>query len=71
MPMARWAELDTLVSRVGAEAPTAARAVGHVVAALLHGSPRRLTEPHWLDFERDKALRLLDAARGPEATPRT
>jgi hypothetical protein len=63
MPKTYWVEFDALVSRAASEAPTVARAVGHVVAALLHPSHRRPTEPHWLDFERDKALRLLGSVR--------
>ena len=63
MPIARWLEFDALVSRAAPEARTAARAAGHVVATLLDTSHRRISEPHWLDFERDKAQRLLGVAR--------
>ena len=57
MPRARWLEFDGRVSAAVAE--TRARAAGQVLMALMDGSEARGREPHWLDFERDKARRLL------------
>jgi hypothetical protein len=61
--MARWAEFDALVERARDEEGTGARAVGHALMDLMDGAHGRPGGPDWLDFERDKALRLLGASR--------
>jgi hypothetical protein len=59
MPAARWSQFDALVSGFSAE--TGARAAGRALEALLQRSAAaRATD--WLDWERDKARRLLVAA---------
>ncbi len=57
-----WAELEVLVARCAAMAPTRARAYGKVFSGLLHGYPAPEPEPgplDWMDWERRKTLRLL------------
>jgi hypothetical protein len=57
-----WAEIETLVARCAAMAPTQARAYGMVLSSLLHGFQVPEPEPgplDWLDWERRKTLRLL------------
>ena len=63
MPAAAWAVLDGLVARAAQETETGARAVGQVLMALIGADAVTVSEPHWLDFERQKAARLLDGAR--------
>lgn len=60
MPAFRWAQFDALVERVTEGAETGARATGRVLAALMDAESGRTA--HWLDWERDKAQRLLAAA---------
>ena len=63
MPEPAWAELDELVSVAADSAPTGARAVGQVLMALMSRSRQDASVDHWLDFERDKARRLLGTRR--------
>ena len=60
MPALRRAQFDALVDRATDGAETGARATGRVLAALMDIESGR--GPHWLDLERDKARRLLEAA---------
>jgi hypothetical protein len=58
-----WAEFEGLVARFKVMAPTQARAVGMVLAGLLHQAALA-PEPEpgpldWMDWERRKTLRLL------------
>ena len=57
MPAFAWAQLDALVARAAAGAETGARATGEAVMALMAGNTGRTA--HWLDWEREKARRLL------------
>jgi hypothetical protein len=63
MPVERWAELDDLVGAARPEAGTGARAAGAVLMDLLDRAGRETPRADWLDFERDKARRLLRASR--------
>lgn len=63
MPASSWRFLDGLVARAAEETQTGARAVGQVLMTLMRAEAATAREPHWLDFERQKAARLLDAAR--------
>ena len=60
MPAVRWAQFDALVARASDGTETAARVNGRVLAALMDVQSGR--GPHWLDWEREKAQRLLAAA---------
>jgi hypothetical protein len=62
MPVERWVELDDLVGAARPEAGTGARAAGAVLMDLL-AAGREAPRADWLDFERDKARRLLRASR--------
>lgn len=59
MPVASWSEFDTLVALFGREAQTGARAAGRALMTLFEASRYPARQPHWLDWERHKALRLL------------
>jgi hypothetical protein len=63
MPVARWTEFDDLVATVRQQAGTGARAAGHVLMDLMDQTGREAPRAAWLDFERDKARRLLRASR--------
>ena len=55
-----WARFDALVRQASFRAPTQARALGEVIAALLRETGRGTGGPtHWMDWERQKTLRLL------------
>jgi hypothetical protein len=61
-----WSHFDALVRTVAPQAPTQARAHGMAIAALLHGDRPALPRPapapeslDWMDWERQKTLRLL------------
>ena len=55
-----WARFDALVGKVAYRASTQARAHGEAIAALLRGRPGADTgPPNWMDWESQKALRLL------------
>jgi hypothetical protein len=55
-----WARFDALVKEASSRTPTQARAHGEVIAGLIRESPRPNPGPsHWMDWEREKALRLL------------
>ena len=60
-----WARFEALAERFAArsEAPTRARAFGLALSALLHDAPRAIPGPlEWMDWERQKTLRLLRTA---------
>jgi hypothetical protein len=58
-----WARFDALVEDASYRTPTQARAAGEVIAGLIHETPRTNPGPsHWMDWERQKALRLLRPA---------
>jgi hypothetical protein len=59
MPAARWDQLTALVARARPEAPTEARAAGQVLMGLMDAAEAGIGEQHWLDWEREKTLRLL------------
>ncbi len=57
-----WARFDALVSLLGRQEPSRARAHGQAIARLMHeaGVPREEPGPlDWMDWERRKTLRLL------------
>ena len=55
-----WARFDAMVGEASCHAPTQARAHGEVIAGLIHESPRATPgSSDWMDWERQKALRLL------------
>ena len=62
MPTARWTEFNGLVSVAASRASTGARAAGQVLMALMDASQDGGRAAHWLDFEREKAQRLLGRA---------
>jgi hypothetical protein len=62
MPAARWQQLDAWIARARPGAPTEARAVGAALMALLDAAEAAPRGPHWLDWEREKNLRLLREA---------
>jgi len=58
-----WAHFDALVNEASFRAPTQARAHGEVIAGLIRDRPRATPGPaNWMDWERQKALRLLRPA---------
>jgi len=60
-----WSRFEALVRGVTAEAPTQARAQGLVLARLLETAAAARPAPgalDWLDWERQKTLRLLHTA---------
>ena len=62
MSQADWARFETLVQLTRSRAATQARAQGMVIARLMDGSiPSGLVPGplDWMDWERQKALRLL------------
>jgi hypothetical protein len=55
-----WARFDALVNEASYRTPTQARAAGEVIAGLINESPRAVAgPPNWMDWERQKTLRLL------------
>ena len=63
MPALRWTQFEALVARTGEGAATTARATGRALMSLMD-SADSTRAVHWLDWERDKARRLLaDAGR--------
>jgi len=64
MPARSWAELDARVSAVRPGTVTGARAAGEVLIALMSAEARLgRSAGDWLDFEREKAWRLLGHRR--------
>lgn len=63
MPAARWQQLDDWIARARPGAATEARAAGEALMALLDAAESAASNAHWLDWEREKTLRLLHAAR--------
>ncbi|WZO98988.1 hypothetical protein EP7_000580 [Isosphaeraceae bacterium EP7] len=63
MSEADWARFDALVRDAKLIAPTHARACGLVLSKLLQQAPNPSTGPaNWMDWERQKTLRLLRSA---------
>jgi hypothetical protein len=60
MPAFAWAQFDALVARAATGAETGARAAGQAVMALMTRDAER--DAHWLDWDREKAMRLLRVA---------
>lgn len=59
-----WRRFDQLVALMAVTAPTQARAVGEAISALLHATRGADARPmHWMDWERQKTLRLLRSVR--------
>jgi hypothetical protein len=57
-----WSRFDALVRGVAPQAPTQARAHGIVISNLIDLAPPTRTSPgalDWMDWERQKTLRLL------------
>jgi hypothetical protein len=55
-----WARFDALVGEASFRTPTQARANGEVIAALMRDRVRPNPDPsNWMDWESQKALRLL------------
>jgi len=63
MPLPHWTVLDDLVATVRPAAGTGARAAGQVLMDLMGQAGHVVPRTAWLDFERDKGLRLLRASR--------
>src|SRR5262245_46978020 len=63
MPVASWVELDELIAIAASTTSTGARAAGQVLMALMAHARREASPHHWLDFEREKARRLLGLRR--------
>src|SRR5262245_47762991 len=61
MPERRWREFDDLVARARLAEATEARAAGQVLIELMDAAADS-PAPHWLDWEREKTLRLLREA---------
>jgi hypothetical protein len=58
-----WARFEALVSEASLRTPTQARAHGEAIARLMHERPRPAPGPiDWMDWERQKTLRLLRPA---------
>ncbi|MBI3911901.1 MAG: hypothetical protein HY320_13340 [Armatimonadetes bacterium] len=62
MPLAGWRQFNELVERLRPEEPTKARAAGQALMALMDAMEARAGDQHWLDWEREKTLRLLQEA---------
>jgi hypothetical protein len=62
MPAERWQQLDDWIARARPGASTEARAAGQALMALLDAAEHATPEVHWLDWEREKTWRLLQAA---------
>ena len=60
MPEPRWREFDRLVADVRGHAATEPRAIGRLVMHLMNEAPAMAPDRHWLDWEHEKARRLLD-----------
>ena len=59
-----WQQLDRLVAEMSSRTPTQARALGEVLSTLLRATRRDETGPsHWMDWERQKTLRLICPAK--------
>jgi hypothetical protein len=59
MPAARWQQFDALLARERTAAPTEARAAGQLLMNLMDAAETAARGRHWLDWEREKTLRLL------------
>ena len=60
-----WVRFEALVNEASLRAPTQARAHGETISRLMHERPRASSGPsNWMDWERQKALRLLRPANG-------
>jgi hypothetical protein len=61
-----WAQFEALVDRVASSSPTLARAHGTVISELIDKLPAAARPApaslHWMDWERQKTLRLLRSA---------
>lgn len=55
-----WARFDALVRESSAQAVTQARAHGRAISTLIREGLRPTPRPtHWMDWERQKTIRLL------------
>jgi hypothetical protein len=62
MPEAIWDELDARAAAERRGGETRARALGRVLMGLMERAPAAASaRGHWLDWERDKAQRMLGA----------
>jgi hypothetical protein len=58
-----WARFEALVNEAAMRTPTQARAYGEAISRLIRERPRPVPGPFdWMDWERQKALRLLRPA---------
>jgi hypothetical protein len=62
MPEERWQQFDVLLARFTGDTPTEARAVGQALMDLMDAAEDCRASQHWLDWEREKFLRLLRAS---------
>ena len=59
-----WRQFDQLVECLAGSTATQARAIGEAIATLLAATRQTDAHPaHWMDWERQKTLRLLRMAR--------
>jgi len=64
-----WARFDALVADASFRVSTQARAHGEVIADLMSDRPRTNPGPtNWMDWESQKARRLLHPSHGPIAS---
>lgn len=56
---ARWQRFEALIGRERATTPTAARAAGQALMTLMDAAEAGARGSHWLDWEREKTVRLL------------
>lgn len=63
MSAADWQALDVLAERAAVRTPSQARALGEAISTLIQAARREEARPpDWMDWERQKTLRLLRAA---------
>jgi hypothetical protein len=66
MSSSDWSRFEALVDRVATEVPTLAQAHGVVISRLIEQKPLPArsapTSLDWMDWERQKTLRLLRSA---------
>lgn len=68
MPRADWLRFEDAVRRLGGSATTQARAYGLAISRLTQGESQPVPPGplEWMDWERRKTLRLLQAESRPE-----
>jgi hypothetical protein len=61
MPDSRWRQFDALIGKV--KDLTGARAAGQVLSQLIDSHTKAAPTVHWLDWEHEKAKRILKFGR--------